>query len=377
MESSPLAEIGPLAGYTVGVTAARRADEFGALLQRRGAAVMQAPAIRILPLADDAQLRQVTQRIIADPPQIIVATTGIGFRGWVEAAHEWDLADDLLDALSRARVLARGPKATGALRAAGLREEWSPASESSAEVLEHLRAEGVAGRRVAVQLHGATTEWEPLPDFSQGLRELGAEVTAIPVYRWTPPPDLAPLDRLLESTLCGTVDLLAFTSAPAVASMLGRARETGILERLLSVLRDGVVSACVGPVTAGPLEALAVPTVQPARFRLGALARLVGEELVRRTRVIEVGEHELSLRGQAVVLDGALRPISPAGMSLLSELAARPGQVVSQEKLLSRLPGRGVDTHAVESAVARLRSALGDNSIVQTVTKRGYRLAIP
>ena len=43
---------GPLAGFTVGVTAARRADELGALLQRRGAAVLHAPALRIVPLAD-------------------------------------------------------------------------------------------------------------------------------------------------------------------------------------------------------------------------------------------------------------------------------------------------------------------------------------
>src|SRR5690606_13542529 len=36
---------GPLAGFTVGVTAARRADELGALLERRGAAVLHAPAL--------------------------------------------------------------------------------------------------------------------------------------------------------------------------------------------------------------------------------------------------------------------------------------------------------------------------------------------
>ena len=41
---------GPMAGFTVGVTAARRADELGALLQRRGAAVLHAPALRIVPL---------------------------------------------------------------------------------------------------------------------------------------------------------------------------------------------------------------------------------------------------------------------------------------------------------------------------------------
>ncbi|MEV5463864.1 uroporphyrinogen-III synthase, partial [Streptomyces cellulosae] len=52
---------GPLAGFTVGVTAARRADELGALLQRRGAAVLHAPALRIVPLADDSELLAATK----------------------------------------------------------------------------------------------------------------------------------------------------------------------------------------------------------------------------------------------------------------------------------------------------------------------------
>ena len=55
---------GPLAGFTVGVTAARRADELGALLQRRGAAVLHAPALRIVPLADDSELLAATKDLI-------------------------------------------------------------------------------------------------------------------------------------------------------------------------------------------------------------------------------------------------------------------------------------------------------------------------
>jgi len=55
-------EVPPLAGFTVGVTAARRADELGALLERRGATVVHGPAIRIVPLPDDAELRAATRR---------------------------------------------------------------------------------------------------------------------------------------------------------------------------------------------------------------------------------------------------------------------------------------------------------------------------
>src|SRR5438270_4337531 len=94
----------PLAGFTVGITAARRRQEFGAALERRGAKVVYGPAIRIVPLADDTELRDATERCLAAPLDIVVATTGIGFRGWVDAAEAWDLAEQLLAAMDRSTV---------------------------------------------------------------------------------------------------------------------------------------------------------------------------------------------------------------------------------------------------------------------------------
>ncbi|RMI35156.1 uroporphyrinogen-III synthase [Nocardia stercoris] len=366
----------PLSGFTIGVTAARRADELATLLARRGATVTAAPAIRIIPLADDNELERVTAELIDNPPQLTIATTGIGFRGWMEAAEGWGMAEDLRTALASTRLLARGPKAKGAIRAAELREEWSPASESSAEVLDHLLAAGVEGVRIAVQLHGATTEWEPVPDFCEVLRCAGAEVVPVPVYRWTPPADLTLIDRMIESIITGGLDCVTFTSAPAVASMLMRAKSIGVLESVVHALRTRVLPACVGPITAAPLEALGVPTTQPARARLGALARHVAEELPRRANRIHAAGHELSVRGACVVVDGQVRQLAPAPMALMRALARRPGRVVSREDLLSALPGGGDDTHAVETGIARLRAGLGTPKAIQTVVKRGYRLAL-
>ncbi|MBI3689219.1 MAG: uroporphyrinogen-III synthase, partial [Mycolicibacterium aromaticivorans] len=68
MDSSRSEVADPLAGFTVGVTAARRAEEFITLLERRGAAVVHAPTIRIVPLVDDVELHRVTEHLIAEPP---------------------------------------------------------------------------------------------------------------------------------------------------------------------------------------------------------------------------------------------------------------------------------------------------------------------
>jgi uroporphyrinogen-III synthase len=362
---------GPLAGFTVGVTAARRADELGTLLQRRGAAVLHAPALRIVQLADDSELLAATKEIIEQVPDIVVATTAIGFRGWVEAADGWGLGDALLSRLRGVQILARGPKVKGAIRAAGLTEEWSPSSESMAEVLDRLLEEGVDGRRVAVQLHG-----EPLPGFVEALRAGGGEVVGVPVYRWMPPEDIGPVDRLLDAAVSRGVDALTFTSAPAAASLLSRAEERGLLPELLEALGHDVLPACVGPVTALPLQARGIDTVQPERFRLGPLVQLLCRELPGRARALPVAGHRVEIRGHAVLVDGELKPVPPAGMSLLRALSRRPGWVVARADLLRALPGAGRDEHAVETAMARLRTALGTPKLIQTVVKRGYRLAL-
>ncbi|MET9435256.1 uroporphyrinogen-III synthase [Streptomyces sp. NPDC006551] len=364
-------EQGPLAGFTVGVTAARRADELGALLRRRGAAVVHGPALRIVPLADDTELLAATKELIDHAPDVVVATTAIGFRGWVEAADGWGYGEELLDRLRGVEVLARGPKVKGAVRAAGLTESWSPSSESMAEVLDRLLAEGVAGRRIALQLHG-----EPLPGFVEALEAGGAEVVGVPVYRWMPPEDIGPLDRLLDGVLAGSLDAVTFTSAPAAASLLTRAEDRGVLPEFLAALRHDVLAVCVGPVTALPLQAHGVDTLQPERFRLGPLVQLLCRELPSRARTLPVAGHHIEIRGQAVLVDGGLHPVPPAGMALLNALARRPGWVVSRADLLRALPGAGRDEHAVETAMARLRTALGTPKLIQTVVKRGYRLAL-
>ncbi len=367
-----MTEIGALAGYTVAVTAARRRQEFGAALERRGARVMYGPAIRIVPLADDTELLEATKRCLAAPLDYVVATTGIGFRGWMDAADTWGLAEPLLEALGRTTILARGPKVRGAVRACDLREAWSPDSESSTEVLEHMMANyELAGRRVAVQLHG-----EPLPDLLETLRGAGADVIEVPVYRWVPPEDEQPLRRVIEATAAATLDCVTFTSAPAAANFLRTADELGARAEVVAALKGPVLAAAVGPVTAGPLTRSDIPVVAPQRFRLGALVREVVEQLPARAPVLAPAGHRLEIRGHAVQVDDELLPLPGAGMALLRELAERPGQVFSRAALGHLLPGESSDGHAVEVAIARLRTALGDPAIIQTVVKRGYRLAL-
>lgn len=367
----------PLAGYRIAVTSSRRAEELCALLSRHGAEVCSAPAITMIALPDDDELHSNTEALIAEPPDILVAHTGIGFRGWLAAAEGWGLANPLIAALSSSRIVSRGPKATGALRAAGLHEEWSPDSESSHEVLEYLLESGVSGRRVAIQLHGAADAWDPFPEFVGGLRAAGAQVVPIRVYRWKPTPLGGDFDQLVTGIARRQFDAVTFTSAPAAAAVLERGRQLDIEDQLLEALRTDVHAMCVGPVTSRPLIRRGVPTSAPERMRLGALARHIAEELpLLGSCTVKAAGHVVDIRGTCVLVDGSIKPLSPSGMGILRALAQRPGDVVARNDLLRALPGSSSDPHAVDTAVLRLRTALGDKNIVATVVKRGYRLAI-
>ncbi|MFI1970629.1 uroporphyrinogen-III synthase [Streptomyces cinnamoneus] len=367
---------GPLTGFTIGLTAARRREELVALLERRGARVVEAPTVRIVPLEDDDALRRATRSCLDAPLDYVVATTGVGWRGWMSAAEGWGDGGALLAACRQATVVSRGPKATGAVRASGLHEAFSPGTEASQEVLAWLLGRDLRGRRVAVQEHGA-----PMEAFAAALRERGAEVITAPVYRWSPPRDAQAVRRLVEAAVHQEVQALAFTSAVAAVALLETAAAAGRREELLAALRTGVTAACVGDLCAQPLLEAGVPVHRPPRARLGALVRTLTEVLPRHgrwgRRPLRSGPHPLVLQGNALLGDGDPVWLPPLPAAVLRALAERPGHVLSRGELLSRAwPGDHADEHAVEMAVTRLRKVLGPHAgLVRTVPKRGYRLA--
>lgn len=363
-----------LAGFRIGVTAARKVEEQRALLHRRGATTEWAPALSTEPnQVDDADLRTATAEVLARPVDLFLATTGIGMRAWFDAAAAWGELDRLLAHLATAEIVARGPKSVGALRRHGLRELWSPPSECFDDVLDHLRGRDLSGTRIVVQEHG-----QSLSMVAHALRRQGADVTTVTVYRVRAAEDPGPMFRMVDLIADRELDAVTFTSAPAVAALMEAAASVGRRDDVISAFQADVVATCVGPVTSAAFELWGVPTIEPERSRLGAMVRLLELELPSRRDglSVEVAGRVLLLHGDVVLLDGIEVGLSPGPFAVLQRLLVNPGHVVSRSDLLAALPrGNASSEHAVEMAVARLRAALGTRT-VETVVKRGYRLAV-
>jgi uroporphyrinogen-III synthase len=357
-----------LAGFRVGVTSDRRADDLITALQRRGAQVLHAPALKIAPHEQDAALIQETRELITARPDVVMITTGYGMRRWLEVADATGLGAELTAVLDEATILARGPKAVGAIRAAGLEDARASGHVTTSSMIDDVIATGLAGRRVAIQVHGYTDEVQ-----LNRLREVSASVQLVTPYRWVRPMAADRLPRLIDCACAGTVDAITFTSAPGAEATLATAAEMGRLTEFTDALRDKVLAAAVGPVTAGPLHEVGVEPATPDRYRLGALIRLVCDRLsTARVQRFRTGTVDLEVRGRAVTVGDRRVRLGPNALALLQALTSTP-TVVSRPELLRCLPD-AMDHHTLEVAMSRLRRALGVPDLIITVVKRGYRL---
>ena len=360
-----------LVGFRIGVTSDRRSEDLIDALERRGATVIHGPTLRIAHAHLDNPIIDDTRAIIEQRPDVLLATTAYGIRRWFEVADAAGIGDQLTESLEHARILVRGPKARGGIRAAGLNDSGMSAVETTESLVSMALAEYPPGLTIAVQLHGTTDE----PQLNR-LREKHTVLTVAP-YRWTRiGSNDEKVQRLIDAICARQLDAVTFTSAPAVEALFSAADSIGLLDSVVAALRTDVLAAAVGPVTAGPLVDQGIVPIQPDRFRMGALIRLLCEYLeTNRITRVQTRKGELALRGQLAVINGRGIPLPPTSLALLRQLCASPGAVLSRTELASALPGIK-DDHAMEVAVSRLRQSLGVPGLVATVVKRGYRLDV-
>lgn len=364
---------GPLAGFKIGITADRRADEQIRLLAARGADCFHGPVIKTNPVDTVAALGTATQALIDDPPELIVLTTGLGVRGWLEAADSMHLGERLREVFEGASLFARGPKAKGALATNGFDIATDAPLSLYAEVIETLRARGVAGVRVAVQLDGSGAG-----GLCDAIEAEGADVVRVPVYKWSLPEDCGAAERLIRATIEGRVDAVTFTAKPAVENLFEIAGHIGLHDDLAEAFATGLVVAfCVGPVCATGLTDLGLPEpMVPERFRLGAMVQQLSQHFGAQAVTIELAGTLVRVQGRLAEIEGADDAwLTEREQAILDVLIERPGTVHSKSDLLRRVwHGTENDEHLVEVTIGRLRQRLGPASAgIETVMRRGYR----
>jgi uroporphyrinogen-III synthase len=359
--------VDPLAGWTIAVTADRRADEQAQMLEARGARVLSARSVASRP-ASEAELRARTEALLAEPPATVIANTATGVRSWIALAWSWGLGDDLVRMLGETRLLARGTKAAGALMSEGLDVAWLSSTEVLTDVFEHVASTSTPGERVALQCDGRGEGVVGGP-----LRDRGYDVVEIPVYRVAPLRDERAAGRVVSSLEATPVDAITFTSPVAVAGFdaLTAPAELPRLDR------SSIVCACVGSVTAAAArDAGFEHVVVPERSRLGPMVRALTERMATLGREFAIDGRVVRLQGGRLAIADRPVQLTPRERTLLEALVDAGGAVVSKQALARMAWTDPVEEHTVEVTVNRLRRKLGAASAaLETSNRRGYRLA--
>ena len=261
-------------GLKVAAFESRMAEEMDRLIARYGGQPLVAPSMREIPLEDNHAVFRFGDQLLARQFDMVILLTGVGTRTMVEALKTRQPLDTIKAALARVSLVARGPKPIAALKELGLTPEIAvPEPNTWRDVLQALDdRKPVAGLRVAVQEYGVSNA-----ELLDALRQRGAIVTRVPVYRWALPVDTDPLRQVLGAILAGQVDVVLITNAVQVDHVMQMLSEDNQAERFRQVMRR-IVVASVGPTASERLRSHGLPVdLEPSHPKMGILVKEASE----------------------------------------------------------------------------------------------------
>ena len=263
----------------------RRAKEIAQLIANNGGVPTVAPSTREVPAPPSEDELKLIRGLLKQDFDAIIFMTGVGARALVQASEGGCSREDFFAALGRTRVVVRGPKPSAAMREFNVPVTLTvPEPNTWREIVKALDENPekvpLPGRQIAIQEHG-----EPSPELYAALRERGAEVFPVRVYRWELPEDIGPLKNAIRSLIQNQVDVVMFTSSVQFVHAARIAAEMGVAEEFVNALNRAVV-ASIGPIASETLRENGVAVdLEPTHPKMGFLVKETAEksaELMRK-----------------------------------------------------------------------------------------------
>jgi len=263
-----------LSGFTVAAFESRMGLELSRLIERYGGRPLLTPALRELPLQDNSAALKFGVRLTAERIDVLILLTGVG------TTHLFDLLksrypwSSIVAALKQTAIVARGPKPVAALKAFHLHPTLTvPEPNTWVDLISTLdEYRPVTGLRVAVQEYGASN-----PDLLEALRERGAEVFPVPIYKWGLPEELGPLRQALDRVIAGEAHVIIITNAAQADHVMQILKEDGTVEPFRAALGRMVV-ASIGPTASECLRRHGWPIdFEPSHPKMGILIKETAE----------------------------------------------------------------------------------------------------
>ena len=251
----------------------RMAAQMRTLITRYGGDPLVAPSMREVPLKENDDIFKFGERLHAVEVDLIILLTGVGTRTMLNVLDTRWAREQTINALGKVPLVTRGPKPVQVLREIGLQPTINvPEPNTWRDILSALDGADLEGKSVAVQEYGISN-----PALLQGIRDRGARVEAVRVYRWTLPDDINPLMQAIHESVNDNVDVALFTSAVQVEHLLQVAERdghTGALKRACLHMMLG----SIGPMVSERLRLRGLPVdFEPTHAKLGIFVKEASE----------------------------------------------------------------------------------------------------
>jgi uroporphyrinogen-III synthase len=332
----------------------RRAKEVEKLIRTYGGEPIVVPSMREVGLESNQQALEFAKKLLEGSYDLVIFMTGVGVRAMLEIAQTRFNREEILTALRKVKIAARGAKPASVLRELKITVDVTSEEPSTwHEVLQAIDAaygDSLRQMHVAVQEYGASN-----PDLLAELSCRSRELTKVPVYQWALPEDLQPLRECVLGLLNGMVDVVLFMTAVQIIHLFRVAEQMGVHEQLREALRKTVVLS-IGPTTSEELEHYGIePDFEPSRPKMGFLVNEAAQYSNRLLEKKRNGEMEaVALEPSAV--EGArrgrrseVRRVAPststmagfrdglAEMEFLHEISSRMAAADSLHLVLDRI----------------------------------------
>ena len=251
--------------------AARRSAEMARLISNFGGRPLLAPVLRETPLENIPELDAVIELLQNGRAAWLILLSGSGTKVLLERLEHQMGREELQKVLLRTRLLARGPKPAHVLRQWGWNDfETVPEPNTWHELITVLdeAALEMQDATAIVQEFGA-----PHPELIAALQTRGAKVLSVPVYRWSLPDDLEPVQSAIGALLAGEIEVTLWTSAAQIRNVFTVASSMQCEEELRSALTQTLIGS-IGPTTSAALrECGLAPTLEPQHPKMGHLIK--------------------------------------------------------------------------------------------------------
>ena len=284
-----------LHGIVVAITSSRRAFELASIVRKFGGIPYVAPTIGIKNnISLTSECNRFTDTIGHEKMHFFICMTGVAVFNLFRKIKNSHQLGNVIEKLSDTVVIARSNKPATELRKFGISTDFVPDMNTIEGVFDLIRKFDLKKKNIGILWHGDFSV-----SFKEKLDSLGAKVFDFSSYSYSLSVEeknpsilkemgydyVAPTDekirKLIEDIMEGNIDVITFTSPPAVNELFEFAKRNNKIDLLKDRLNHNVLVVSVGPSTSKMIEKFQIKVdVIPSTYHMGAMVKELADFIV-------------------------------------------------------------------------------------------------